>query len=294
MALTQIFPAANASEADTDHHRHTYGLNNEIHHMLEQDMSVKDAVAYHVQNWGFPGSSVGAHDYIHLIFALMLIKQQGHVAPSQYQGNLEAECYVAGLEMALHFRKNEMHDAPHKFSFHIEETFINDRITENANRTILWILEGITKRPALAIFQECDFHTEKLKKYAERHGLVIGGFHADSFGYMSFYVEHEGIKYGYDQDRYFEHWPEGSNGVSVFQPFYKPREAECHELFETILPFLAYFQHQMTTKDHSVANFHNMKEEILSNLTVRDIYKIIFGEDYKPSMSLQNTPESAP
>lgn len=218
MSLSPQF--SEPASASTQMDKTPFGLNNEILDMLENNLSMRDATAYHKELWGLTESTLMAHDVVHIILALALLKQQGKIKPQEYQGNLEAECYVAGLEMALHFRKNEMRDAHHKFSFHIEETFINDHITENANRTILWILEGITKRPALEIFQECDFHTEKLKKYAGRHGLVIGGFHANTFGYMSFYVEHDGIKYGYDQDTYFEHWPEGSNGVSVFRPFY--------------------------------------------------------------------------
>lgn len=75
-----------------------YGRNNELRTMLDEDMEMRKAVPFHLDNWGYNLSVGFMHESIHLM--LLMAKAHGHPALKAlpYQDQWEPEVYILAIE----------------------------------------------------------------------------------------------------------------------------------------------------------------------------------------------------
>ncbi len=298
MALKDTFLSSTNPEMDLEG-QHIYGMKNEILDMLEQDMSLEDAILFHQNTYGFPQSNdfFNMHDGFHIILAMALYAHNGRAGPTEYQGSQASEALLILMQSCIH----DMALSPstltksglkNKAKADYKKIIKQIEAKENAVRTLLWILEKETGSNPLDILKRNDFTIEDLCAEANRHD----GIHAEltsSQTDKTASILYKGKRYGPGKLG-GSSWPSGSNGFREFVPYTPDIHHDIDIMVEIMYDLTlnirnAFQDHIETTKcSKSIEEYAKFLAGFMKEKTTRDIYKDVAGHDYHAASAPQN------
>ncbi len=269
-----------------------YGFEDELLPMLNSNLTLRDAARDHQRKWRLTSSTTISHDAMHLVYALMLLKRHATCdSTTPYQADLEAEMVISAMEYLLHmpYYKDNKAALQKAFLTEAQKLHSKDWLSENAIRTMLWMLEEKLGKPAINIFKDCEYSMKRLANFARKQGYIVH-YTMGTNNFTSFFISDGEQKYGLHSACSVDNqWPQGSNGTHDFSLFEVPSHKEMSALFDLYWPFLNYFYEHADYETLS-KNMLTKKEELFSKIRMRDVYALIHGHDYQPP----HTPDPAP
>jgi hypothetical protein len=225
----------------------------EIIEMIEQDMTVEEALEHHRKVWDFSRSGSLRHELTHIMLGVILGRG--------YQGTGEAEVLTTTLEGC--FSENlsshesnitqwiERNDFK-KFDNLYQLQALQIRVT-NLSRTIYWLVQqhtgwnkdemaknGFHKDDPFAIFMEQSGDTvrnEAVRAMLAPYGITTEYQPANNVGIGIWQVEcKEKVYRGSVIDPANDVLPSGSNGVEEFTPYAPRSSEEAWDIAKKIVP----------------------------------------------------------
>ncbi len=269
------------------------GYRGELSYMLDQNMTVKEAISFHLNNWGYEQTQALIHEVGHILYALTLHKI-GRLENINYQGSYEAECFVLSLEFW-----NTGFDAPQsdqwnkQFLDQLKWSFRTFNNLENYHRTLLWLIGQETGHTMDEIWEHCSFEEEKLYNLAALTGIdaykEYGAGHRNQLEKLL--IRYKGKEYGIEKGGLVNHgWPSGSNGQEEFKEFTYYNDDTIKEVYEGFYDAM-HAAHKII---HDSTNIHRDFDTAMASMTMRELYETVMGTPYEPQFTNKAELEKVP
>ncbi len=281
--------------------KHRFGYNNEILEMLEQDMTLSEAMHLHAVdnfkliNRGYDVSENPPYHYNeiarHLILGILLFAENKEVSPLEYQGS-PASNALADLigfcitETMMSDRTPKLSTIRKKAKGEYKNLVENVQADENFFRTMLWLNQKETCVDLVGILERNQFTSTKVNDYTRNCASV--------YVLCNGVIPYRGRYYESSLDK--SRLPSGSNGKSRFIE-YKPNiKNEVNFILAGIDRLLIDIEivseSYRNDKAHGGLNHDEaFLKAYFEGKTVRDLYKLITGQDYIPLNAPASTPE---
>ena len=213
------------------------GRDGEISAMLEQDMTVREAVTLMNRNWNLPADDDIEHEVGHTILALATLYPETPEG-MPYQGDFQAENYVFKIEDFFRRFMEENHMQPHldkeEFMYDVRDEYRDSAHTGNRNRTLLWALNRVRGDDPQDIRTAKGYNDQELALIAQNAGIIIEDKGIDGWTIGVPGIENE-FFFMADDICYL---PDEMEGVEDFKRFTEPSMEELSAVYDRIEPAL--------------------------------------------------------
>jgi hypothetical protein len=244
----------------------------ELQHMLEQDMTLEEAVAYHQKHWGFYNQLGFIHDVSHVLVGLTGIKK--------YQGTDYSEAITLYLQDILIEIIGHKKGVVDQFPEIPPITEINNHVMPSESllhNVLIWEAgkkTGLT-REAFKVnngYPPFGFKTKELSKNVKSVKLAEGPMgHHVSYGWQV--VANDGQVYNYNPKLPQKTvLPKGSNGVEDFHIDWALSKQDQKRLLRCLKPLIAYISEQPILLGIASEPFFN---SAYHSVKIRDVFAVL-------------------
>ena len=213
------------------------GRDGEISAMLEQDMTVQDAIDLLNKNWNLPADDDIEHEVGHTILALATLYPETPEG-MPYQGDFQAENYVFKIEDFVRRFMEEDHMQPpldkEEFIYDVRNEYSDSAHTGNRNRTLLWALSRVRGDDPQDIRTATGYDDQELALIAQNAGIIIEDKGIDGWTIGVPGIENEFFFIADD----ICYLPDEVEGVEDFTRFSEPCMDELSAVYDRIEPAL--------------------------------------------------------
>ncbi|MCB1592367.1 MAG: hypothetical protein KDI90_07950 [Alphaproteobacteria bacterium] len=279
----------------------TGGRDGELQVMLDRDMTLAEAVHYHVKTvWAYQSVEGFDHEAGHVLLGLAFnAPPHEGLEGTPYQGSYDSEIYNFEIEKVLlgtiTGRIKESYADRQGFIMGVLEHYRRTAPQENLSRTLGWLMAQETGKSYDALRQEAQYEYEEFQIQAEEMGIHV---HRDPVT-QAWSV----TKPGLGEDFFYIGpdeciLPDALEGGADFRRFERPRVQEIIEVYDRLLPALHLLQAKILALEperallQSSGIFGDEAERAMGEVKVRDIHQAILTRKATPDPEAE--PDAVP
>ena len=264
----------------------------EIETMLGQDMTLAEAVDYHINEvWGFTEREGFDHEAGHILLGLAFSEP---VVGQYYehQGNYESEIYNFRIENILLpsmvGRSKTLYDDREDFHRQALVSYQATMPIENLNRTLGWILEQKTGQSYAELRDSVGYDDGAFRGLAREHGLML---EVNELGQdWALTIPENGVRFHCksEEDLYL---PDDIDGVTDFARFERPTDEVIDTVYDRILPAAHVLQQRIfdARSENGGTLNSDMVEEAMGAVKVRALYEAMYARP-APALTMDAIP----
>lgn len=243
--------------------------------MLAQDMTLAQAQAFHLKNWGLSAEFQIEHDVSHIIMGLSAKIHQDEIE-YPYQGTYEAEIYTVAAEMSVLDSgigmTRDPDDAKDTFTKRVHDNFDIYGDEENLNRTVKWALQHHADINADNAIHDHGYKFAALYEQAQQYGIHVS---QENDKWIVEVPEGEDDRFWYI-DEYENFLPDEIDTVQDFTRFSRPSDTEIEAMYERMRPGIEMVNQRV--QDHvaehgKTAGVSSALRQELGAIKMRDLYE---------------------
>ncbi len=267
-------------------------LSPEIETMIGEDMTLAEAVDYHIDEvWGFTEREGFDHEAGHVLLGLAFAEPvKGH--HYAHQGSYESEIYNFRIENillpTLIGRSKTLYDDRKDFHEKVLKTYQDAMPVENLNRTLGWILEQKTGKSYESLREAVGHDDDAFRNLAREHGLMLEANDVGQNWVLT--IPENGVRFFCkSEDDLF--LPDDIEGVSDFQRFVRPTDEVIDTVYDRILPAAHVLQQRIfdARSENGGTLNSDMVEEAMGAVKVRALYEAMYARP-APAVTMDAIP----